>query len=55
MDALLSLEPRELGTEVMEPIADFGGGEDALHERNRCIYTLCENHTLVCLGTFFNN
>jgi hypothetical protein len=51
--ALLELEPREAGTEVVDPIIDFGGGQDDLHVRNRCAASsVCGgNHTLICINT----
>jgi hypothetical protein len=52
MHALMSLEPREAGTEVLDPVADFGDSEDGLHKLNGCIETLCENHTEVCVSSF---
>jgi hypothetical protein len=51
MQALISLEPREAGTEVIEPAADFGDSEDSLHDRGRCPATcLIEPHT-ECVAT----
>jgi hypothetical protein len=41
MTALLSLEPREAGTEVVEPEADFGAAKWVdMHDRARCIISL---------------
>ena len=52
MTALLSLEPRVAGTEVIEPTVYFAESADALHERGRCQDTiLCEHHTNVCPDT----
>jgi hypothetical protein len=52
MHALMSLEPREAGTEVLDPVVDFGDIEDDLHKLNGCIETLCLNHTEVCVSSF---
>ncbi len=48
MTALLNLEPREAGTEVLEPEADFGAAQWVdLHDRARCIISI-KTKTRVC-------
>lgn len=53
MTAILSLEPREAGAEVVDPIIEFGEGHDDLHMRTRCAASsICGgNHTLICINT----
>jgi hypothetical protein len=48
MTALLSLEPRVAGTEIVEPDADFGAAKWVdLHDRARCLISL-KKRTRVC-------
>jgi hypothetical protein len=48
MTALLSLEPRVAGTEVVEPDTDFGAAKWVdLHDSARCIISL-RQRTRVC-------
>jgi hypothetical protein len=48
MTALLSLEPRVAGTEVVEPAADFGAATWVdLHDSARCLISL-RKQTRVC-------
>jgi hypothetical protein len=48
MSALLSLEPRVAGTEVVEPDADFGAAKWVdLHDNARCIISI-KTKTRVC-------
>jgi hypothetical protein len=48
MTALLSLEPREAGTEVVEPAAEFGAAKWVdVHDRARCVISI-KTKTRVC-------
>jgi hypothetical protein len=48
MTALLNLEPRVAGTEIVEPDADFGAAKWVdLHDRARCLISL-RKQTRVC-------
>jgi len=52
MTALLMLEPRVAGTEVIEPDVLFAREEDALHDSARCpISEICHDHSNVCTAT----
>ena len=52
MTALLALEPRAAGTEVIEPDVRFAETEDTLHGTARCPGTiLCHDHTNICYIT----
>jgi hypothetical protein len=49
MTALLSLEPRVAGTEVVEPAAEFGAAKwVGLHDRARCVISV-KKKTRVCV------
>jgi|GEM_PF-6244151 len=50
MTALLTLEPREAGTEIVEPAIEFVDGFYAEQDRTRCA-GCCKNHTLIDLAT----
>ena len=50
MTALLSLEPREAGVEVVEPTIEFHDGFYAEQDRTRCT-GCCHNATLIELAT----
>jgi hypothetical protein len=48
MTALLNLEPRVAGTEVLEPEAEFGAAQWVdLHDRGRCIISYYHG-TAIC-------
>ena len=52
LTALLSLEPRVAGAEVIEPTVSFTGNEDSLHDSARCpISLICQRHTELCGDT----
>jgi hypothetical protein len=56
MTALLTLEPRNAGTEVIEPDVPFADSfaetEDDLHDSGRCFITMiCHKHSDICTIT----
>jgi hypothetical protein len=52
LTALLSLEPRVAGAEVIEPAVSFAENEDRLHDSARCpISLICQRHTNICGDT----
>ena len=50
MTALLALEPRDAGAEVVEPVIEFQDGFYAEQNRTRCT-GCCLNHTQVDIAT----
>jgi hypothetical protein len=52
LTALLSLEPRVAGTEMIEPAVPFAGNNDSLHDSARCpISLICQRHSELCGDT----
>jgi hypothetical protein len=52
MGALMSLEPRDAGTDVLEPVAEFAEQADYLHGGGKCSYTLgCVHDSQWCTVT----
>lgn len=52
MTALLNLEPRVAGAEVVEPAVVFAENEDRLHDSARCpISLICQRDSELCGAT----
>jgi hypothetical protein len=50
MSSLLSLEPRDAGTEELEPRAQFSAGRNDLHQRAGRVPThVCGDFTYYCI------